>query len=50
MNFIISQGGCSSWAIMRWAGTPFPIMIDGFEYNAHGEIQIIFPFTKRSSN
>ena len=36
MNFIISQGGCSSWAIMKWAGTPFPVMIDGFEYNAHG--------------
>jgi len=36
MNYIISQGGCSSYGIMRWAKTPFPIIIDGFEYNAHG--------------
>ncbi len=56
MNFIISQGGCSSWAIMRWAGTPFPIMIDGFEYNAHGRdpnhisfLQNAHPIDKKKS-
>lgn len=48
MNFIISQGGCSSWAIMKWAGTPFPVMIDGFEYNAHGRNSDYISFLQNS--
>ena len=35
MNLIISQGGCSSWGIMEWANNPFPVYINGMEYNAH---------------
>ena len=35
MNIIISQGGCSSWGIMEWANNPFPVYINGMEYNAH---------------
>ena len=48
MNFIISQGGCSSWAIMEWAGTSFPVMIDGFEYNAHGRNSDYISFLQNS--